>query len=350
MQMNVFRRGFAGVAVVLASVALQLSAFQSSHTAAELKNLPAGRNVLWSDPGEVESLDFLYGPGGAAGVPTAPFQFVEEDTSGTSPKVRVKDAAGLTWSVKWGIEAKPEIFCNRLVWGCGYFVETEYMVPSGTIAGAHDLKRAREWLAKDGSFASARFQLRADSPKFLSDHNWGWKQNPFVGTPQLNGLKVLMMLLSNWDDKDATDIDPTGRDKKGDSNLGIFQEGTGPDLRYEYLVADWGRSLGKWGKPPLHTAWDCKGYSSQNGDLVESVDNGILKWGYSGHHTGRVIDDIRVTDVQWLMQYLGRISDDQIRRGMAASGATPPEMECFLSALRERIERLRSLAGPPQTR
>lgn len=34
---------------------------------------------------------------------------------------------------------------------------------------------------------------------------WSWNANPFVGTHELNGLKILMMLTSNWDAKDARD-------------------------------------------------------------------------------------------------------------------------------------------------
>src|SRR5678809_1284862 len=94
-----------------------------------------------------------------------------------------------TWSVKWGEEVSPSVFCSRLVWACGYFVEPEYFVPIGRIEGADDLKRAKSYVSKNGSFRKARFQLRADSPKFLEGQSWKWSHNPFVGTRELQGLK-----------------------------------------------------------------------------------------------------------------------------------------------------------------
>jgi hypothetical protein len=37
----------------------------------------------------------------------------------------------------------------------------------------------------------------------FNQHSWSWDDNPFVGVPQLNGLKIVNMLLSNWDTKIA---------------------------------------------------------------------------------------------------------------------------------------------------
>ena len=53
-----------------------------------------GRFVLWTDPGNVQSLDFKYGVGGPENQPKPPFRFVDEDLSGTNPKVNVVDERG----------------------------------------------------------------------------------------------------------------------------------------------------------------------------------------------------------------------------------------------------------------
>ncbi len=97
------------------------------------KRLRSSKAVLWSDPGEVRKRDLANGPGGASNHPRAPFEFVEEELSGTSPKVKVKDANGSTWIVKWGPEAYASSFSSHLVWACGYFVETEYFIPAGRL-------------------------------------------------------------------------------------------------------------------------------------------------------------------------------------------------------------------------
>jgi hypothetical protein len=60
---------------------------------------------------------------------------------------------------------------------------------------------------------------------------------------------------------------------------------------------------------------------------------------------GEIAGNLTVENVRWLMQYLGRINDEQIRRALVASGATPAETVCFVSAVRDRIEQLRRVAG-----
>lgn len=318
---------------------------QQADSGFKLKNLPAGENILWQDPGNVETLDFVEGVGGRAAEPQGPFQFMEEELAGTNPKVKLKDSRGAVWSVKWGEEAKPSVFATRLVWACGYVVETEYLINRGQILGAHGLKRAGAMIQGDGFFSDGRFQLRSDHPKFLADHNWTWNSNPFIGTPQLNGLKILVMLLSNWDTKDARDLTGSGPAGTADSNLAIFEDSgqTGP--RYLYFVSDWGASLGKWGGlPGGRSKWDCKSYAAQTQDFVQGTDNGIVRWGYSGKHSDDITKGIRVTDLQWLLQYLGRVTDNQLRRGLAASGAPPEHMDCYLRAIRQRINQLQAVA------
>ena len=37
---------------------------------------------------------------------------------------------------------------------------------------------------------------------FVDGVSWRWDDNPFVGTNELAGLKLMVMLLGNWDNKD----------------------------------------------------------------------------------------------------------------------------------------------------
>src|SRR5262245_28029541 len=67
--------------------------------------------VLWRDPGNIEQLDLHWGGGSAERAPKAPFTFIEEDVSGSKPKIRVKDHAGVTWTVKL---APPETAQNEV--------------------------------------------------------------------------------------------------------------------------------------------------------------------------------------------------------------------------------------------
>jgi len=298
---------------------------------------PAVKPVIWRDPGAVEKLDFSGGPGGRKHAPKPPFAFLEEILSGSNPKVRVVDADGVKWSVKFGPEVHAEIFASRLAWATGYFVEAEYFVASGVIDDLGALKRAKGYIKPDGSFANARFQRhREKGVKSLEGpDSWTWLQNPFVGTKELNGLKAIMMLVSNWDNKDARDL------KRG-SNTAIFRYPLDGGKEDRYLVTDWGGSMGKWGGYLGRGKWDCQGFSKQTPDFVKGIRGDYFVWGYTGQHTNDFTNDISISDMRWLIQYLGAITDEQLRDGLKASGASPDEINCFAHAIRERINQIKS--------
>jgi hypothetical protein len=308
--------------------------------------LAPGEHVLWADPGDPASLDFRYGAGGPDQEPQPPFHFLGEDLSGTTPKVKVKDNRGLNWSVKWGEETSPSTFTSRLVWACGYFVQAEYFVPNGRIEDTHDLKRADRYISKDGSFNNARFQIRADFPKYLAGQSWTWTKNPFIGTREFQGLKILLLLVSNWDAKDARNtVSASNGQFLMDSNLSILEDtGTG-GRRYLYFDEDWGASMGKWGNFFKRSKWDCEGFAEQTENFLQVRPNGEFKWGFEGKHKGDLVKGIDKSGLQWLLQFLGKITDEQIRTGLAASGATAAEVDCFSKSLRARINQLKHAAG-----
>jgi hypothetical protein len=225
-----------------------------------------------------------------------------------------------------------------LLWACGYLAPQEYFIARGRIDGARHLSRARSRIADDGLFRNARFQLRPSAPKYIDEGVWKWDSNPFLGTRELQGLKILTLLVSNWDTKS--------------NNLGLFLDDRSDQQALLYLNIDWGSSLGRWGRRISFkkSRWDCKGFAKQTAKFVEGVDNGEPEWGFKGKNRSDVTDGIKVDDVRWLLQYLGRISDRQIQDGLAASGATPSEVDCFSNALRQRIEQLQRAASHPPNR
>lgn len=295
-------------------------------------------SVVWRDPGNVERLDFAGGPGGRKKAPVPPFTFLEESHSGTNPKVKVKDTNDTTWHVKWGEEVNAEVFATRLAWAAGYFVDPNYFVPSGRIEGVSGLTRARKYLKADGSFSDARFEHHKNKGATVLDdqEGWRWDQNPLVGTREFNGLKIVMMLTSNWDNKDV-------RDANRGSNTAILEYQEGDRTERRYMITDWGGSMGKWGGVFSRQKWDAKGYEKQTEDFIKGVKDGFVEFGYSGQHTGEFKHRISVSDVKWLMGYIGRITDQQIRDGLNASGATPDEVQVFTRAIRNRIEQMRKL-------
>jgi len=330
------------VAAVLRLVWLALGAYRIRR--AGPRPLFAAEHSLWRDPGDVAALDLSLGPGGPDGAPAPPFSFIEEHQTGSQPCLSVRDARGRRWRVKWGNEVRSENFAVRLVWACGYYAETTYYIESGTLTDVslESLQRARTCIADDCSFKEARFEL--DDPqvhKLFEEHSWAWNDNPFVGTPQLNGLKVLVMLLADWDTKDRRDV------ARG-SNTAIFEHKVGRWRREaRYLITDWGGSMGRWGGNIVTRGrWDPEGFEAQNAEFVTGADSGVVFFGYVGQRTADVAAGISVDDVRWLCGYLGRITDRQLRDALTASGATAEDGDRFTRAIRDRIDQLVRVATP----
>lgn len=336
-----------GLLVAIAIAVIGLNVFWRVRSAMRLRRaddrpVHSVHAVIWRDPGAVETLDLAAGPGGRDGEPLAPFTFIEEHFNGSRPCVSVRDARNRTWRVKWGDEVQVEALATRLAWVAGYFVEITYFVANGRLDGVRELKRAGTCVDSAGLFKGARFELEeADVIKHFDEHSWSWTENPFVGTRELNGLKIIMMWLSNWDAKDVRDV------ARG-SNTAIFEYRL-PDGGREarYLVTDWGGSFGRWGNVVNRGRWDCQGFVEQTPQFVLGVEGEFVQWGYSGQRTADIAGSIRVSDGEWLLQCLGRLTDAQIASAVRASGGTEEEAECFARALVDRLNQLRAIAANP---
>lgn len=330
--------------VVLGSISLFNAASQTRQTP-QGENLPvdsskASAGLLWRDPGEASTLDMFNGPAGTNGAPVPPFSFQEEQGGGTSAKVLVRDDNKRLWEVKWGEEVKAEPFAVRIAWAAGYYVEPSYYVSAGRLDNVGALGRASSMIDRSAgnSFHNARFELRDDHLQLTPTPGWRLDQNPFLGTNELQGLKIVAMLVSNWDLKDTRAPDGTN------TAIMQFKPDTGT-VELRYMVNDWGASMGKWGGITRRSKWDCKGYTSDNKLFIKGVHGDKVEFGYEGKLTHDVRNGVTVENVRWLMQRLGRLTDDQLRAAMKASGATEDETSCFVPAVRERLNRLSQIAG-----
>src|SRR5262245_7169169 len=177
--------------------------------------------VLWQPPEDIECRDLFYGAGGRDGAPdpSTPFTYVRRQKSGTQKKIVVEDVDGRKWTVKFGPEARPETAATRIVWAVGYHVDQDYFVPRASIVGEKRID------ARD-----VRFERRDDGYKEVG--NWAWEDNPFLGTRELEGLKVVMALLKNWDLNEKN------------NDIKTPKKTAGPQI---YYVADLGASLGRTG-------------------------------------------------------------------------------------------------------
>ncbi len=303
--------------------------------------LRSSRELIWRQPGSISADDVEQGPLGPTGAPAPPFQFIEEHATGSQPCMSVRDAAGQVWRAKWGQEVHTEVFGTRLAWALGYFAEPSYFVAAGEIRGAKDLTRAKACLDEHCRFVNARFELDEQGVvKHFDAHGWAWHDNPFVGTPELSGLKILMMLMSNWDNKDVRDV------ARG-SNTAIFEcRSENNQLEARYLIIDWGAALGAWGNNVLQRGrWDPEAFAGQNEQFVTGVSDDLVSFGYQGQRTSDLTANITREDVRWFVRQSRHLTDDQLRAALKASGATPEDTNLFTAALRARLDRLSEVAG-----
>ncbi len=288
----------------------------------------AGTPTMWEDRGNIASLDLVYGIGSSDGMPKPPFQFDKEDVTGTNPKIKIIDANGIKWNIKFDEEVHAEVASSRIVWACGYMVEESYFMSSGKVAGVSGLGRAKKFVGSDGSFTNGMFEKRPDDVARRAI-NWDWDNNPFKGTKELSGLAILNTLLNNWDAKTTNN-----------NVLGMFDDG-GKVIDW-YLVADWGGSFGKMGGFTSHTKWDLADYNKQA--FLDGVSGGQVKLHYSGK-MGSSLKSVPVEHARWFSGILGQLTDTQIRDAFKTAGASSAEVEGFSRRIRQKINDLKSAVG-----
>jgi hypothetical protein len=286
-----------------------------------------GAPALWEDRGDISQLNLIMGIGSEEGMPKAPFQFDKEDTTGTNPKIKVIDANGVKWNIKFDEEVHAEVAASRLAWACGYMVEESYFMPSGKVNGVSGLGRAKKFVSSDGSFTNGMFEKRPDNVA-RRGINWDWSSNPFVGTKELSGLAILNCLLSNWDAKTTNN-----------NVLGMFDDDG--SVKDWYLVADWGGTFGKTGGFMSHTKWDLADYSKQQ--FLDGVKGNAVSFHYSGKMSA--LRSVPLEHARWFVGIVGKLSDNQIRDAFRAAGATQAETEGFAAQIRKRINELQAAVG-----
>jgi hypothetical protein len=186
--------------------------------------------IIWRNPGNISTRNLLYGPGSPELAPVEPFTFIKEVKSGESPKFVVRDARGDEWTVKLGPEAQAETVCTRLVWAVGYFAEEAYYFDEVRVDGLPTLSRGQDYVT-GGIVHGARFE--PERRTMVSGSTWDWRKNPFAGTRELSGLKVLMILLNNFDAHSG--------------NNRIIHVNGPRDREARYYVTDLGATLGRAG-------------------------------------------------------------------------------------------------------
>lgn len=271
-----------------------------------------GPAVMWRAPNDIATRNLLIGAGGEAMKPDlSRVTFVEVKTGGWSTKYRVKDGKGKEWVAKLSKEAQPETAANRLLWAIGYETEIAHLVPELTIEGK-------------GTFKNVKLEARPDDVKRAGF--WPWANNPFVGKPEFQGLKIMMVLFNNWDMKD-------------DNNAILAVKGVANSER-RFIVSDLGATFGKTGGIISRSRNKPSDYVKS--DFVKAVRGNLIDFSYGGKN-GKLFEDITLNDAKWLAGWLGKLSDEQIKDAFRSANYTPDEVNQLAAAVRARIN---ALANP----
>jgi hypothetical protein len=195
------------------------------------------------------------------------------------------------------------------------------------------LHRGQMLVAPDGSVHNVRWEREPVAETRTG--SWRWRQSPFSGTRELNGLRVVMALINNGDLKDQ--------------NNAVYQDG--PERIY--MVSDLGASFGSAGRswPGDKDKDNFDSYSHSKfirkitADFVdfqaparpmfvflvnpkEYFSRIRLEW--VGRHIPR-------DDARWIGRLLARLSPRQIRDAFRAAGYSPQDVERFSGVVANRF-------------
>src|SRR5215216_2583443 len=273
-----------------------------------------GKPVFWREPADLESRNLLLGAGGEQMKPDiSKLTFIEQKKGGYSTKYRVRDAKGNEWIAKIGKEAQTDTAANRLLWALGYETEIAYLVPKAKIEGK-------------GEYENVRLEARPADVKRAG--NWMWENNPFMYAPELRALKILMVMLNNWDMKD-------------DNNEILAMRGdTAGEGELRYIISDLGATFGKTGG--FFSRSRNKPSDYVKAEFIKKVDGDVIDFSYSGKNQ-KLFEGLTVADARWLSNLLKRLSDDQIKDAFRAANYSAEEVNQLAGEFRERINALAKL-------
>ena len=299
-----YRRSLTALVSAFVICAAAIAAFPQRHTA-----------VMWT-PVAIEKRDLYNGAGGTAMRPNVrSIRFIKKETGGNNLKYRVRDASGKIWVAKIADESQAEVAANRLLYGIGYRTEIDYLAPQLTIPGR-------------GEYMNVRLEARPAGIDRAGE--WKWKANPFSGTRQFKGLRVMMAVINNWDLKD--------------SNNAILR--TRRETRY--IVSDLGSSFGKL---PVASAPILNRFGRSVNDPIDFANstfihdvepNGEVDFYYKAKGK-KLLEGITVEDARWIGGLLAQLSDRQIRDAFRAANYSSSEIDILSEAVKRRIRELNNL-------
>lgn len=298
------------IAILLLSANMHVFAQEKADTA-----LAASPDAVMWEPVDIKSRDLRLGPGGATMAPDLKgATLIGRQPGGNNLKFRIRDNDGNEWIAKIADESQPETAAVRLLWGIGYKTEINYLLP--------ELK-----LGKHGTFSNVRLEARPKDMK--RGDRWMWADNPFLGTREFDGLKIMMAMFNNWDLKDENNailITDSGR---------------------HYVISDLGASFGKLADAPQSRS----GRSVNDADdyakslFIKGTQAGIIDFAYTGMGD-HLLKGIKIEHGRWLADLLLQLSDKQILDAFKAANYSDEKAATLAAAFRARIQALDRATQP----
>jgi hypothetical protein len=276
---------------------------------------------LWIDPSG-ERRDLFWGVGGEKYAPPrdAAYEYAGKDDSGFSVSYDVKGPDGLEWSVKIGPEAQTEVVVSRILWGLGYHQPPVYYLPSWRLRGDPGAPRTSEADEPAQVVPAGRFRPKLPNLDPL-DEPWNWLDNPFVGTRQLGGLLVALLILNSTDLKD---------DNNSLYELPARWDGA---TRW-FVVRDVGASLGETGRLYPRRNW-LEGFEQE--PFLTEVANGRVQFGYDGGHR-ELLALAGPDDIRWAARRMSRLTDAQWHDAFRAGGYPRDVAARYIERIRQKVD------------
>jgi hypothetical protein len=275
------------------------------------------KRVMW-EPVNISERNLFYGPGGQQMLTDLKNpQYIGRQEGGTSLKYRFRDNTGREWVAKIGRETQSETAAVRILWALGYKTEINYLVRSLSVP-------------KIGNYKNVRFEARPENIKRLD--SWRWADNPFVGTNEFEGLKLMMAMFNNWDIKDE--------------NTAILKDGEA----HHYIISDLGATFGKLpetgGGKSGRTVNKPDQYAGSK--FIKEVRDGMIDLDYRGK-PDNVIGTFKVEHARWLADLLLQLSDKQIEDAFRAANYDDENIKLLAQAFKARIIELDEATKPANT-
>jgi len=201
------------------------------------------------------------------------------------------------------------------------------------------LARSNDAVSKDKTGVVRSVRLEPIRTGRIKIADWSWSENQFADTREMNGLRIMMALINNWD-------------LKPDNNA-VYSIKS----QQYYAVSDLGASFGKTGGVGSRTKSQLDDYVESK--FVDKTDEDVVDLRIKSrpffllavdpYHYNKLTSREKVgkgiprEDARWLGQILGRLSIQQIRDCFRAAGYSSAEVDGFAKVVQARIAILNRL-------